>query len=70
MEEEPFKLIHKNCFHCSKPLRTMGLQRKNGKNTIRDYEHRVYHIKCGAELIKQQNLMLQTARLVDILSNL
>ena len=52
---DDFKLVHKNCFHCNKPLKKMGLQRTNGKASVRDYEHRVYHLKCGDELLKIQS---------------
>jgi len=52
MEEIQFKFVNKNCCRCNKPLRKMGLQRKNCKNEKLDYEYRVRHIKCHTELLK------------------
>jgi hypothetical protein len=49
-----------NCEHCGKPLRLIGMDRKNGKtinnSNGKDWEERKYHKKCYKEVMKWKML--------------
>ena len=39
-------LFSRVCQHCNKPLRMIGIQRKNGKELYKDWNSRKFHKKC------------------------
>ena len=55
-----------NCLSCNKPLRSIGLNRKNGRlfvsgeNNNEDWKNRKYHKKCWKE--KQNSIMYDFIR--------
>ena len=48
---DDFKLVHKNCFHCNKPLKKMGLQRTNGKTFFVKKKKKVINNKSFFDLL-------------------
>ena len=37
--------------HCHKPLRMIGVQRKNGKELYKDWTSRKWHKKCYKKIV-------------------
>ncbi len=40
------KLNNRECKWCKKPLKVIGVQRKNGVGAFQDWEHRNLHKRC------------------------
>ena len=47
----------RTCSHCNKPLKLIGLQRKNGNNDFVDYKARHVHKKCYHEYMAKSNVL-------------
>jgi hypothetical protein len=44
-------LFSRVCHLCKKPLRIIGLQRKNGKELYNDWNARKWHKKCYKKIV-------------------
>ena len=44
-------LLKRTCQLCGGPLRMIGIQRKNGKNIIMDWNTRKYHKACYKKIV-------------------
>ena len=44
-------LFSRVCQHCQKPLRMIGVQRKNGKELYKDWNSRKWHKKCYKKIV-------------------
>ena len=43
------------CLACGKPLKLIGVERKNGKGHYEDWTTREYHKKCYLKIKKEEN---------------
>lgn len=50
---KPAKREKRICQHCNKPLKIIGILRKNGSNNYEDYKERKYHKKCYKKIISE-----------------
>jgi hypothetical protein len=50
---KPAKRAKRICQCCNKPLKIIGVLRKNGSNNYEDYKERKYHKKCYKKIISE-----------------
>jgi hypothetical protein len=50
---KPAKRAKRICQCCNKPLKIIGILRKNGSNNYEDYKERKYHKKCYKKIISE-----------------
>jgi hypothetical protein len=43
------------CLACGKPLKLIGVERKNGKGYYKDWTTREYHKQCYLKIKKEEN---------------
>ena len=45
------------CAKCQKPLKLIGIDRKNGIGNYYDWQNRFYHKKCWGDIVRMKLIM-------------